>query len=138
MAGATPPAHYPLDGISYLDLLTHAGQGNHAHRLLFQHFPGYLGASGNTWRTTPVGVIQDGDWKLLEFFEDERLELFNLKDDLSEQHNLATTNPEKAQELLAKLKAWRASLHAPMPTPNTSIQAPSHKPDNGKSSEEGE
>ena len=69
---------------------------------LFQHFPGYLGAGGGTWRTTPGGVIRDGDWKLLEFFEDGRLELYNLKDDIGEKHNLAAAQSRQSQGIARK------------------------------------
>src|SRR5206468_3294223 len=85
---------------------------------IYWHFPGYLGAGEKSWRTTPVGAIRSGDWKLLEFFEDDRLELYNLRDDLSEKNNLAAKMPEKTKELHAKLLAWRAELKAPMPTKN--------------------
>ena len=63
--------------------------------------------------------MQAGDWKLMEFLEDSRLELYNLRDDIGERKNLAITNPEKTRELHAKLVAWRASVNAPMPTKNT-------------------
>jgi hypothetical protein len=54
----------------------------------------------------------------MEYLEDGHLELYNLKDDLGETKNLATTNPDKAKELHARLIAWRQETHAPMPTPN--------------------
>jgi arylsulfatase A-like enzyme len=54
----------------------------------------------------------------MEYLEDGHLELYNLKDDLSETKNLATTNPDKAKELLERLNAWRKETNAPMPTPN--------------------
>ena len=63
---------------------------------IFQHVPGYLGAGAHSWRTTPVSTIQMGDWKLLEFLEDGHLELYHLHGDLSEQNNLASTQPAKA------------------------------------------
>jgi arylsulfatase A-like enzyme len=85
---------------------------------IFQHFPGYLGSGPGLWRTTPVSLIHAGDWKLMEFLEDGHLELYNLKDDLGETKNLATTNPDKAKELHARLIAWRQETKAPMPTPN--------------------
>ncbi len=118
-AKAKPPVHYPLDGTSYLGRLGDGGLDKPARPPLFWHFPGYLGASGNTWRTTPGGVIRDGDWKLIEYFEDHRLELYNLKEDLGETHNLATANPGKASELQKKLVQWRQDLQAPMPQPKT-------------------
>ena len=119
IAGAKPPANHPLDGESLVPLLKQAGPLK--REAIYHHFPGYLGAGANTWRTTPVGVITAGDWKLMEFLEDNRLELYNLKDDLGEQKNLAATMPDKAKELHDKLVAWRKSVNAPMPTP--------HKPD---------
>jgi hypothetical protein len=63
-------------------------------------------------------VIQSGDWKLLEFLEDGRLELYNLSDDIGESNNLAKTMPEKTRELHDRLIAWRQDVKAPMPTKN--------------------
>ena len=80
--------------------------------------PGYLGAGKDSWRTTPVGVIQEGDWKLMEFFEDGRLELYDLQKDLGEKQNLAQQNASKAGELRARLSAWRKEINAPMPAPH--------------------
>jgi len=85
---------------------------------IFQHFPGYLGSGPGLWRTTPVSLIQVGDWKLMEFLEDGRLELYNLGDDIGETKNLATQLPDKATELHERLVAWRAEVKAPMPTKN--------------------
>lgn len=90
---------------------------------IFQHFPGYLGAGGDTWRTTPVSLIQSGDWKLMEFLEDGRLELYHLSDDIGETKNLAAAEPEKAKSLHDRLVAWRAEVKAPMPKKNTGVSA---------------
>jgi arylsulfatase A-like enzyme len=62
---------------------------------LFWHFPHYHG-SGNI----PSGAVRSGDYKLIEWFEDGSIELYNLKDDISEKHDLAASKPEKADELL--------------------------------------
>jgi hypothetical protein len=94
---------------------------------IFQHFPGYLGAGADSWRTTPVTYIHEGDWKLMEFLEDGRLELYNLRDDIGESKNLAKTNPAKAQELHGKLVAWRAAIKAPMPAKNEGASAATEK-----------
>lgn len=85
---------------------------------IYQHFPGYLGSGPGMWRTTPVSLIQAGDWKLMEFLEDGRLELYNLANDIGETQNLAKENPAKAKELHDRLVAWRAEVKAPMPTKN--------------------
>jgi hypothetical protein len=85
---------------------------------IFQHFPGYLGSGPGLWRTTPVSLIQVGDWKLMEFLEDGRLELYNLASDIGETKNLAKVIPDKTKELHDRLVAWRAEVKAPMPTKN--------------------
>ncbi len=114
LAGAELPADQPLDGASYAGLLTGAADSLDRDAV-YWHFPGYLGAGADRWRTTPVGVVRAGDWKLLEFFEDGRLELYNLTQDVGEQRNLAAAQPEKAAELRDKLAAWREAVGAKMP-----------------------
>ncbi len=114
---AALPADQPLDGESLVPVFRDAA-ANLKRKAIYQHFPGYLGAGEGTWRTTPVGLIEEGDWKLMEFFEDNHLELYNLKDDIGEKKNLATEMPEKAKELHAKMIAWREAIKAPMPTKN--------------------
>ncbi|MDX1948693.1 MAG: sulfatase [Pirellulaceae bacterium] len=114
LAGVKAPVDYPLDGVSYMPILKAGGVGK-LERDLFWHFPGYLGAGKNEWRTTPAGAIRNGDWKLIEFFEDGRIELYNLRDDLSQQHDMAKREPAKAIELHDRLVAWRKSIAAPMP-----------------------
>jgi len=113
-AGAEPPAGQPLDGESLLPLLTRTGRLR--RDAIFWHFPCYLQGGGNTWRTTPGGVVRAGDWKLIEWFEDGRLELYNLKDDIGESRDLAPTMPAKADELHRRLVAWRREVGAPVPT----------------------
>ena len=125
LAGAPRPKNYPLDGTSYLSLLTGGSRPERAP--LYWHFPGYLGAGANTWRTTPAGAIRDGDWKLLEFFETGRLELYHLKDDLGEKNNLAAVQSAKLKELQEKLLAWRMQINAPMPRPITAADRASDK-----------
>ncbi|MFB9052735.1 sulfatase [Formosa undariae] len=93
-------------------------------RDLFFHFPIYLqnysksndGGRDPLFRTRPGSVIISGNWKLHQYFEDQGLELYNLKSDIGEQHNLAKENPKKTEELLAKLKHWRNETNAPTPT----------------------
>ena len=59
-----------------------------------------------------------GDWKLLEYFEDKHVELYNLKDDLGEQKDLVAAEPEKAAELRDRLHGWRKTVGAQMPVVN--------------------
>ncbi len=116
VAGAAKPKDHVLDGVSYLPLLAAGGKGKLPREAIYWHFPGYLGAGEDTWRTTPAGAIRAGDFKLLEFFEDGRIELYNLRDDVSQKNNLAQSMPEKTKELHDKLLAWRTEIKAPMPT----------------------
>jgi len=74
------------------------------------------GYRSGLWRTTPVSAVRAGDWKLMEFFEDGRLELYHLKEDIGEQVNLAEERPEKRDALYRLLKAWRRAVKAPVPT----------------------
>jgi arylsulfatase A-like enzyme len=57
-----------------------------------------------------------GNFKLIEYFEDGALELYNLKDDLSEERNLAAVMPEKTSELYNLMVGWRKKVNAPVPT----------------------
>ena len=59
----------------------------------------------------------------MEFYEDGKVELYNLKDDVSERHDLAATDPVRRDGLLAKLRAWRTSVGAQMPTANPAFDA---------------
>jgi arylsulfatase A-like enzyme len=118
LAGGKPPEGYALDGVSYLGLLTSGGQSKLDREAIYWHFPGYLGAGPGAWRTTPAGSIRAGDWKLIEFFETGKLELYNLRDDLGEKANLAGARPDRVQALHARLVAWRKQVGAPMPAPN--------------------
>lgn len=118
LAGTTAADGYVLDGESLAPLFL-AKSENLKRDAIYQHFPGYLGAGPGFWRTTPVGLIEIGDWKLMEFFEDGRLELYNLADDIGEKNNLAQKMPEKSKELHDRMLAWRKEIKAPMPTKNT-------------------
>jgi arylsulfatase A-like enzyme len=115
--GAAPAPRQVLDGED-LSPLWRDPNAKLKRDAIFQHFPGYLGAGGNTWRTTPVSLIRQGDWKLMEYLEDGRLELYNLCEDIGETRNLAQAHPEKAQAMLERLRAWRTEVKAPLPGPN--------------------
>jgi len=122
LAGAQRPKQ-PLDGLSMVPLFKNP-KVQLDRDAVYWHFPGYLQGGGSDWRTTPVGVMRTRDFKLIEFYETHRLELYNLKEDISEKNNLADKMPDKAKELRARLVAWREGLHAVMPT----IKQPTTQP----------
>lgn len=107
---AQPAQH--LDGISLVDLLR--GGIAMPHRCLYWHYPHYHNST--TWKTG--GAIRDGDWKLIEFFEQDLAELYYLRNDIGEQKNLASEHPAKVSELRGKLANWRTNAGAVMPTQN--------------------
>ena len=108
LAGVSLPASQAVDGESFAPLLK--GQAALGNRAIFWHYPLYLAG-----RATPASAIRKGDWKLLEFFEDGRVELYDLAADISESRNLADAEPAKASELHQQLIAWRKSAHAVEP-----------------------
>jgi arylsulfatase A-like enzyme len=136
IAGIAKPKDKILDGVSILPLLT--SKGDLKREAIFWHFPAYLQKSGSeasghgglkgakkAFRTTPASAVRQGDYKLIEFFEDNELELYNLKDDIGETTNLAKANPEKTKELHQLLKNWRKNINAPVPTEKN----PKYNPD---------
>jgi arylsulfatase A-like enzyme len=121
VAEAKPAEGTTLDGVSYLGVLTGDSQAKLDRDAIYWHFPGYLGAGPGSWRTTPAGAIRSGDWKLLEFFETGKLELYNLRDDLSQKNDLAASMPDRAKAMRDQFVAWRQAIKAPMPEPNRAI-----------------
>ncbi len=109
IVGAKENPNQPLDGETILPLLRQTGTLE--RDAIYWHYPHYH-------HSRPAGAIREGDWKLIEFFEDGQLELYNLKRDIGEKNNLAGTMPEKAAALQLKLAKWRKSVGAKMPTPN--------------------
>ncbi len=80
---------------------------------IFWHYPHYGNQGG-----TPGSSVRKGDYKLIEFFEDGRLELYNLRDDIGEDRDLAADDPQTRDRLHAQLKAWREKVEAKIPQPN--------------------
>jgi arylsulfatase A-like enzyme len=110
LAGLKPMPEQHVDGTSLLPLL----KGSEMTRApLFWHYPHYSDQGGQ-----PGGAIREGDWKLIEWYEDHRIELYNLREDIGESRNLAEKHPEKAAALLKQFHDWRKSVNAKMPTPN--------------------
>jgi arylsulfatase A-like enzyme len=109
-----------LDGRSILPLLKGESLEN---KPLFWHFPIYLQAYNTEkddgrdplFRTRPGSAVLYENWKLHHYFEDDKIELYNLNNDLGERLDLADTHPEKAANMYALLDEWRKTMKAPVP-----------------------
>ena len=99
------------DGISLMPLLS--GTGDLDREAIFWHYPHYANQGD-----TPGCSVRAGDWKLIEYFEDGRLELYNLVEDIGEDQNRAESDPETTTRLKAMLDAWKKSIGAVIPKPN--------------------
>jgi arylsulfatase A-like enzyme len=108
MAGLGPALSPGLDGVSLVPLLK--DQRTLPRESIYWHFPHYSDTGG-----VPGAVVRSGDWKLIEFFEDGRVELYNIKADVGERSDLAQSQPDKAAELRSDLHAWQASVNAKFP-----------------------
>lgn len=111
LVGLAAPDDLILDGVNGAALLSNPG-AHLSDRSLYFHYPHYYPT------TTPASAIRSGRWKLLEYFEDDSLELYDLATDLGEHHNLAPARPDLAARLQAELAAWREDVGAPMPEVN--------------------
>lgn len=115
MAGVDNPVR-SVDGVDITPVLRQTGSVD--RDAIYWHYPHY-----HPCGATPGGIVREGDWKLIEYYEDGRLELYNLKDDLAETKNLAGEMPDRAGALRRKLHNWLASVGAQMPTPNPDYDA---------------
>jgi arylsulfatase A-like enzyme len=116
VAGAKPQHDQVLDGVSLLPLLRGAAL---TERALFWHYPHYGNQGG-----APCAAIRRGEWKLIEWFEDSRVELFNLASDPGETTDLARQELARSDELRAELRAWQKEIGAKLPSVN-----PNYHPD---------
>ena len=108
LAGTAAPKDQILDGISLVPALR--GESDLQRQRLFWHFPCYVG------KATPSSAIREGDFKLIEFYEDGgRRELYNLKNDPNEERDLAKTQPEKTAALYRTLRSWQTETGAAIP-----------------------
>jgi len=100
-----------IDGISFAKLLINP-DAKLERNTLFWHYPHYYAT------TTPVSAVRQDNWKLLLYFEDQHVELYNLVADPGEENDLAELHPDKAAELRRLLKAWLKETGAQLPEPN--------------------
>lgn len=101
------------NGLDGVDIKPALQGGKLPERPLFWHYPHYSDQGGS-----PGGAVRLGDWKLIEFYEDGRLELYNLANDPGERRNLINKEPQRASKLHQILIDWRKQVNASMPTVN--------------------
>ena len=114
-AGLGGKAMEGVDGVDFTPVLRNP-KAKLSREALYFHYPHYY------LTTTPVGAVRKGDWKLLEYFEDGRIELFNLKNDLGETKDLSSAQPKVAKALATELRSWRQEVGALLPEPNPARQ----------------
>jgi arylsulfatase A-like enzyme len=113
-AADTDPPDQPVDGEDLRPVL----EGGESDRnALFWHYPHY----GNQG-CTPAAAVREGDWKLVEFYENDHVELYHLGNDVEEDRNLAPYHPERVDRLRGRLVEWRASVDAEMPAENPDFE----------------
>jgi len=113
-AGVPLPQDRAIDGVSLLGHLKSNGADKLDRGAIFWHFPHYRG------KILPYSIVRADDWKLIKRYEGKIFELFNLKDDLSEETDLSENMPEKVKELDATLTDWLRATNAKLPRPNLS------------------
>jgi len=131
LAGVGRPKGQTLDGVSLVPAF-HGATVLKRPRL-FWHFPCYVG------RATPASAVRDGDFKLIEFFENGgHVELYNLRDDPNEERDLAASQPAKVKALVDSLRAWQRETHAAIPRDaNPAYDPQADRPRGGQSGGQG-
>jgi arylsulfatase A-like enzyme len=110
------------DGVSLAPLLR--GEGKLKRDAIFWHYPHYSNCGGR-----PGCSVRMGDYKLIEFFEDGHLELYNLREDIAEEHDLSTNKPDLRDRMMARLEAWKEQVCAKIPEPNPDWKPTHENPD---------
>jgi arylsulfatase A-like enzyme len=101
-----------VDGVSLLPLLK--GEPALKREAIFWHYPHYGNQGG-----TPGSSVRMGAYKLIEFFEDKRLELYNLEEDVGETKDLSESHPEQMRLMNQVLKEWQQAVEAKIPQLNS-------------------
>ena len=121
MAGLPMRPHQHLDGRSLAGALK--AKGALEEKPIFWHYPHY----NQHPQSAPHSVIRSGSWKLMEFLETGKIELYDLAEDLGESKNLSQAKPELTKELLARLHAWKKEVRAEPMLPNPLVQGSKEK-----------
>jgi arylsulfatase A-like enzyme len=114
-----PPEDQVIDGCSLRPLFD---DGSLDREAIFWHYPHYGHQGG-----TPTAAIRAGRWKLIEFYEDETLALYDLEEDIREEHELGEYQSDRVQELHSRLVEWREEVDANMPEPNPEFESWEHR-----------
>ena len=116
MAGLDLMPEQHQDGVSLMPVLT--GEKDSLDReAIYWHYPHYGNQGG-----TPGSSIRMGDYKLIHFFEDDHVELYNLREDISEENDLSDEQPELAEKMRKRLADWRESIEAKIPEENPDFE----------------
>lgn len=110
LAGIKTYDRSQLDGISFYPLVF---EQKSRDRTLFWHL-------ASTYKNPPCSIIRKGDWKLIQWLKDGKVELYNITADLGEKNDISGENPEVAKELAKQLSGWRRKNKAPLP-PSSSL-----------------
>ncbi len=111
VAGLAPTPEQHVDGVSIVPLLK--GEDELTREEIFWHYPHYGNQGGR-----PGCSVRSGDHKLIEFFEDRHVELYNLREDVSEEHDLVQDEPGLTKTLISRLYEWLERVGARIPQPN--------------------
>ncbi|MBT3603411.1 MAG: DUF4976 domain-containing protein, partial [Candidatus Latescibacteria bacterium] len=114
IADVAPIPDQKFDGVSITPLLREEALEREA---IYWHYPHYGNQGG-----TPGSSVRAGDYKLIEFFESGHFELYNLRDDIGEDNDLADTLPDVRDRLKAMLHTWRDSVEAKIPEMNPDFE----------------
>lgn len=105
LAGLDPRPEQHLDGVDLSGILR--GDDSPGRDALYWHYPHYSNQGG-----FPGAAVRMGDWKLIERFEDGRVHLYNLADDIGERHDVAEQHPDRVTAMRASLHAWYEQVDA--------------------------
>ena len=107
--GLPPTPDHPLDGKSIMPLLTQSP--GYERDALYFHYPNYAFHKQNRLGS----AIREGDYKLIKNYDDDSLELYDLRSDIGEKNNLAAKSPDLTKRLADKLDAWLRASDARLP-----------------------
>lgn len=110
-----------LDGVSIARCLT--GRNSMPDRKFFWHFPHYTNQGSR-----PTGAMRDGPWMMVEYYDEEKTELYDLRQDISETRDLAASQPERVGRMRAALADWRRTVNAQGNTPNPNFDPLKYDP----------